>query len=308
MSGLFGLIAELLRRLVKNWPRKLVILLVATGLWWLIGSTTTTITQRSFVIPLTVEGVEGQDLAVGVPNVVDVSVSGPGPRIDRLRPDQLIATLDLTGASGDFDRRVEVQTPSEVRLQSVAPSNVIGFLESIAERRMPVEVAMTGSAPDGLLVRSAPSPGEVMLTGRQQQLAKVIRVLAVAELGGGDAPVLALDGAGAPVEGVMVAPSTVEIMTSSREVLYKAEVVVELERPSSAAVVSATLTRPTATVAGPPELLAELSTARGVVELPTGEPEPGSYTLPVRLELPAGVLALAGPEATVQFIADPLRP
>ena len=112
MNGIAGLARELALRLVRNWPRKVMALLAAAGFWWLVTTTTTTITQRNFSVPLLVEGVEEEDLAVGVPDFVDVGVSGPGPRIDRLRPDQIRATLDLAGAVGDFDRQIVVQTPN----------------------------------------------------------------------------------------------------------------------------------------------------------------------------------------------------
>jgi len=308
VSGILGLIKELLLRLVRNWPGKLVALLAAVGFWWLVSTTTTTITQRTFSIPLEVDGVEAEDLAVGVPDFVDVGVSGPGPRIDRLRPDQLRATLDLDGASGDFDRQVVVQTPQEVRLQSVSPSNVIGFVETVAERSAPVEVAVVGSPPDGVRLTTAPTPDRVTLTGRQQQLAQVVRVVAVVEPGGGEASVIPLDADDRPVGGVTVVPGTVDVAVATRDVLYTTEVLVDFQAPVAAALTSATLSRPTATVAGPPEALMRLQEVTGTVEPLTGEVAPGRYTLPVRLALPEGVVVLEAPTAMLQYATEPLQP
>lgn len=308
MSGLLGLIRELLQRLVRNWPRKLMALLAAFGFWWLVSTTTTTITQRTFSIPLEVDGVEAEDLAVGVPDFVDVGVSGPGPRIDRLRPDQLRATLDLNGASGDFDRQVVVQTPQEVRLQSVSPSNVIGFLETVAERSVQVEVAVVGSPPEGVLIRTAPTPSQVVLTGRQQQLAAVQRAVAFVEPAGGQATVIPLGENDQQVQGVTVVPSTVDVSVGSRDVLYTTELLVEFEPPVAAALVSATLSRPTVTVAGPPDVLMTLESVAATVEPMTGEIAPGRYTLPVRLALPEGVVATDPPTAVLQYVSEPLQP
>lgn len=308
MSGLLGLVGELLQRLVRNWPRKLVAILAAFGFWWLVSTTTTTITQRTISVQLEVDGVETEELAVGVPDFVDVSVSGPGPRIDRLRPDQLSATLDLTGASGDFDRQVVVQTPQEVRLQSVTPSNVIGFLESMAQRSVPVEVAVMGSPPEGVSIRTAPTPSQVVLTGRQQQLAAVVRAVALAEPAGGEATVVPLGADDQPVPGVTVVPATVDVAVGSRDVLYTTEVLVAFEPPVAAALVSAALSRPTVTVAGPPAALMQLEEVIGTVEPMTGEVAPGRYTLPVRLALPEGVVALDTPTAVLQYVNEPLQP
>lgn len=308
MSGFFGLLGELLRRLVRNWPHKAVAVLVAFGFWWVVTTTTTTITQRSFTIPLEVDGVEAQELAVGLPDVVDVSVSGPGPRVDRLRPDQIRATLDLNEASGEFDRQVVVQTPQEVKLLSVTPSNVIGFLETVAQRVMPVEVGLLDEPPPGTLVRTAPTPAQVVLSGRQQQLSAVARAVALAGPDGGEASVVTLDADGLPVPGVVVTPAKVEVVVSSREVLYVTDVLVELQPLQSPAIASVSLTRPTATIAGPPDSLAPLLTVPGSVEPLTGTVAPGRYTLPVRLDLPEGVVVLAAPAAVVQYVDEPLQP
>lgn len=308
MSGLIGLAKGLFGRLVRNWPRKLLAVLAATLFWWLVSTTTTTTTQRNFSVPLVVEGIEEEDLAVGVPDFVDVGVTGPGPRIDRLRPDQIRATIDLSGATGDFDRQVVVQTPQEVRFTSVSPTTVIGFVETTAQRTMSVEVAVVGSPAEGVLLRTAPTPSQVVLTGRQQQLAAVQRAIAMAGPAGGEAPVIAVDAQDRPVPGVTAVPSTVDVAVASRDVLYTTELLVDFRPPVSAALASAALSRPSVTVAGPPALLMNLEEVVGTVEPITEEVAPGRYTLPVRLELPAGVVALETPTAVLQFVAEPLEP
>lgn len=308
MSGLLGLAKELWQRLVRNWPRKLVALLAAAGFWWLVTTTTTTISQRTLSVNLEIIGVETEELAVGVPNYVDVSVSGPGPRIDRLTPDQLRATLDLAGVSGEFDSQVAVQVPPDLKLQGVSPSSVIGFMETEAQRSVPVEVAVAGAPPDGVSIKTAPTPSQVVLTGRQQQLAAVERAVAFSSPAGGTATVIPLGANDRPVEGVTVVPSTVEVSVGSREVLYTTDLLVRFEPPTAAALVNATLSRPTVTVAGPPEVLMTLEEVVGTVEPLTGEVAPGRYTLPVRLALPDGVVALEAPTATLQYVSEPLRP
>lgn len=308
MSGILGTAVELLRRLVRHWPRKAVAVLAALGFWWIVTTTTTTITQRSFAVPLQVEGVEAEDLVVGVPDFVEVSVTGPGPRIDRLRPDQIRATLDLDEASGEFDRQIVVQTPQEIELQNVTPSNVIGFLEVVAQRTVPVEVGLVGSPPEGTVVRTAATPSQVVLSGRQQQLAAVVRAVALVGPEGGTATVIPLDAGGNGVPGVSVEPPTVEVAVGNREVLYTTEVVIDFEPPAGAALASAALSRPTTTVAGPPEALMTLESVPGTVEPLTGDVAPGRYTLPVRLELPEGVVALNAPTAILQYVNEPLEP
>lgn len=309
MTGLAATLKALLQRLTRNWVPKAGSLVIAFLIWLFVTSSSASLTERSMFLPLQVDGVEEGFVPVGLPPTVAVSVSGPSLRVDRLTPDMLRASLDLTGTSGEFTEDVRVQAPQDIRVLRVEPAEVIGFLETITNSTVAVTVALTGDPPAGVLVEAEAEPAAVTLTGRSQVLDRVARVLAFAPaVGGGVARLVAVDAAGVPVPDVEFAPASVTVSVSTRPALVTREVVVELSAPSGPEVGAVTLNEPRVTVAGPPDVLAGLSSVPGTVDAPTGPLDPGRYTLPVRLALPEGVVAMQTPTATLQYVRQPLAP
>lgn len=307
MTGAWAALVALLQRLLRNWPSKLVSLLAAFVVWALVTSASTSITQRSFLLPLQVEGIDEGAVAVGVPEVVEVSVSGPSSRIDRLRADQLRATIDLSDATQNFERQIQVQAPGEIRLLHVNPEGVIGFLEQVARHDITVEVALLGTAPAGTELTGAAQPQRVTVSGRSQVLSQVTRAVAVAPARGGEVELLALDARGQPVTGVTFEPSSVTVTFTSTSVLRTKEVPLVFSPPQTPDLISVSLSSETVTVAGSPAALEALTGVAGTVEPPTVENATGRYTLPVRLTLPSGVVAVSTPTATLQYAPGPLR-
>lgn len=286
-----------------NWPQKLGALLLAFVMWLFVTTSSVTTTQRSLLVPLTVDGVEQSQVAVGVPKVVEVNVSGPSSRVDRLSPDDITATLDLTGLSGEFQQQINAQPPRGIQLVNVSPSDVIGFLETVGNRDMTLTVALGGSLPDNQLLSAGSDPDTVTLTGQEQLLQKVARVVVVAPAKEGrvqEHP-FAVDDAGVPMSNVKVSPSTVTVQVSARTAMVTKSVPIDLAPPSAPGLQQTTLSQPDATLAGPPGVLAGIDKVKGTVQPPTGNVDPGRYTLPVRLDLPEGVAALTTPTAVLRY-------
>ena len=298
---------NLLRRLTSlathNWPQKLGALALAFVMWLFVTTSSVTTTQRSLLVPLNVEGVKQSQVAVGVPQVIEVNVSGPSSRVDRLRPDSISATLDLSGLSGEFQQQINAQPPRGIHLVSVSPSDVIGFLETVGNRDVDVTVALSGAPPNDELLSVSSDPATVTLTGQDQVLQKVARVLvtAPAKEGSAQAHPFAVDAAGVPVANVKIRPDTVTVKVSARTAMVTKSVPVELTPPKAANLQQATLSQPQATLAGPASVLANLDSVKGSVQPPTGTVAAGRYTLPVRLDLPAGVAALSTPTAVLRY-------
>lgn len=298
-----SLARRLLAMLAHNWPQKLGSLAIAFVIWLFVTTSSVTTTQRSLLVPLTVEGVSQSQVAVGVPQVVEVNVSGPSSRVDRLRPENITATLDLSGLSGEFQRPISVQPPRGIRLVGVSPGDVIGFLETVGNRTMEVTVALSGSPPKDQLLSAAADPASVTLTGQDQNLQKVARVVAVAPARAGQAtshPV-AVDGSGVPVANVKVTPSTVTVHVQGQTALVTKSVPIDLTPPSAPNLEGAALTQPDVTLAGPATALSGIDRVKGTVQPPTGPVAAGRYTLPVRLDLPQGVAALSAPTAVLRY-------
>lgn len=309
MSGAWATLKAVLGRLARNWPTKLAAVGIAFLLWLFVTNSNTTTSQRGILLPLVVEGVAEDQVAVGLPSTVAVSVSGPSSRINRLTQEMLRATLDLNEVSGAFEQPITVQAPQEIEVESVEPALVIGFLESITSSSLAVQVALAGQRPQSALLDATASPATVTLTGRGQVLDTVQRAVAIAPAtGGGPAPVVVLDADGVPVAGVTVEPATVTVAVTTREALVTQEVDLRFEAPSGPGLVSAGLSSQTAVVAGTEAALEDLRTVTATVDAPTAGVDPGRYTLPVRLDLPEGVVALTTPTATLQYVREPLEP
>ncbi len=306
MSGIVAVLVALGHRLLRNWPSKLAALLVALFFWTIVTSSSTNTTQRSFLVDLEVDGVEASTVAVGVPATVEVSVSGLSSRVDRLRADQLRATLDLSDAATDFERRIQVQTPPDIRLLQVTPSDVIGFLEQVVRRAMPVEVALLGDPPPAVELDSSAEPATVSMQGRSQILDEVARVVALAPARGGDVELLALDTRGHPVSEVTFDPPSVTVTFTRTDLLRTKVVPLAFTPPAALTPQSVTLSAETVTLAGTPEALAAIESVAGTVDPPTEERAGGRYTLSVHLTLPSGVVALSVPTATLQYGDSPV--
>jgi len=294
---------RLLTTTVHNWPQKLGALVLAFVMWLFVTSSSVTTTQRSLLVPLTTDGVQQSQVAVGVPQVVEVNVSGPSGRVDRLRPDGITASIDLSGLSGEFQQQVSVQTPNGIRLVSVSPNQVIGILETVENRKIDVTVALSGSPPADQVLTLSADPGQVTLTGQQQALQKVAKVMAVvpAREGQSTAHPYPVDDAGMPVQSVKVSPSDVTVQVKARQALVSKRVPIDFTAPSAANLSDAALSQPDVLLAGPSDVMAGVSSVKGTVQPPTPPVDPGRYTLPVVLDLPQGVSALSNPTAVLRF-------
>lgn len=305
MTGPLAGIRRVGGMLLHHWPQKLGALALALVMWMFVTTSSVTTTQRSLLVPLTVEGVDASQVAVGVPDVVEVNVSGPSNRIDRLRPDNLRATLDLTGLNGEFQASIAVQPPPGVRLTGTTPSDVIGFLETVTSRSLSVTPALTGEPPQDQVLDVTSDPPSVTLTGRSQLLQRVARVVAAAPArpGSSDVRPVPLDASGVPVTDVKLSPDTVSLTVTARSALVTRTLPWTLNAPSAPTLADATPDQREVTVAGPADVLATLGELQGTVDPPTGTPAPGRYTLPVRFDLPDGVVVLGAPTAVLRYTA-----
>jgi YbbR domain-containing protein len=304
-------LAGLWRRLRHNWRLKLGALLLAVVLWLFISMDDTVIGQRTLRAPLKVEGLGSQQVVSGVPDTVEVRLSGPAHRVGALNPSGVDAVLDLRGVTGAFEQTVRVFPPQGIDLISVRPSEIWGSVEVLVEQPVPVEVALVGEPPEDVQLEARALPGAVVVVGPESQVARVARVLAPLQAAEGilTVPVYAVDEAGLPVPEVQVQPAEVELSVEAAPVLYTRRVPVAL-RPFSLRpleVRSATLSQPEALLAGSEAELAALERVRAMAILPEAL-GPGSHTLEVALELPEGITALEVPHLEVVLAAPPSAP
>ena len=96
--------------LLRDWPLKLVSLVLAVALWLLLVPAEKTVTVKSLTIPLeTLNVPAGLEIVEGPVATVDVTLRGPSRLLDGIGPSGLVARLDL-------ERRVVVDLLLERRV------------------------------------------------------------------------------------------------------------------------------------------------------------------------------------------------
>lgn len=306
-------LGALRRLLFDNAPRKLGALALAVAVWFFATSNDDTVAQRSLLVPIVVDGVRDNSVVVGVPAAVEVTLSGPLARIDRLRPESIEALLDLSGLSGDFSVQVIVAPPQGLSLERVVPNEVIGLVEAVELRTVPVLLHPIGFDSSEQQLRSSVRPEVATVRGRAAVVAQVSAVvvpITAAELAAASSdlrPGFAVDRNGLPIPEVNVAENRFELLWSIEPLWSLARVA----------------TLPPARDQGAWQLLDELPTSLGVagprgrleglapvvldVQWPTGTLQPGEYTLMVQARLPDGVVATESLELRARYApASPL--
>lgn len=222
-----------MRRLLHNWPQKLIALVLAALLWLFVSTSNSSITQKSLRVPLTVIGLNSNQVASGVPGEVEVTFSGPSSRVDLLKAGSFDAMLDLSNADGPFTKAVTVSSQQGITLERITPAQVEGTVETKMSKQVPVRIVFLGQgASDSQLTGSA-SPAQVEVSGPRRLLDRVSAVIAPTPPTAGKATVgvYAADADGNPLGGVGLEPRSVAVSVRAVPVLHTKEVAVELTPP-----------------------------------------------------------------------------
>lgn len=307
-----SLLVDLGRRLLHHWPRKLGALVAAVVVWLLVTNDPSVTAQRSLLVPLVVEGLAADRVAVGLPEFVEVTVTGESGRVDRLRPESFDAVLDLRDAVGAFQVLVLVAPPQGIALQRVVPSEVIGTIEAVTTVVVQVRVSVAGALDaDERLVASA-DPTQAEVRGRAALVAQVAAVVAPVAVedartaGALTVPPYAVDGDGRPVPEVTVAPAEVRVDLAVEAVRVERRVPLAVRAPAATGWGDLRTVPEDVLVTGPASVLDALAEIDAAVDLPTETPAGGRYTRPLTLALPAGVFALEAPTVSALFVPSTL--
>ncbi|CAN5888405.1 hypothetical protein BH24DEI2_BH24DEI2_05190 [soil metagenome] len=296
--------------LVNNWPQKLGALALAAFMWYFVNLSNTDISQGTFTVPVAVEGVSTDQVPSGVPETIEVIVSGPSRGVNRLTPERIDATLDLSGVSGSFQRPILVSVPQDISILNRIPSEAVGTVETVGLKTVPVEVGLLGGG-DGLLVPSY-APTTATVRGRSSVLERVAGVVATVqpEAGEQEVALYTVSDTGKPVSDPMLSvdPPVVTVNLTEAPILYTKTLPLSVVEPDLEPFVLASfaLSQDRVRVAGPKEVLDTLSEAPGSIQLDTPPTAAGEYTLQVSPQLPDGVAALE--TVSAQITLEPPAP
>ena len=117
----------MMNKLDKKWQLKIVCLLLAIILWFLIINEQNPVSEGSYTVPVVIENLDSQYITSNVPKTVYVRLSGPRNTIINVGPSDIKAYIDLADAQeGDMDVPIHVEIPSgtELKKQSMASAKL----------------------------------------------------------------------------------------------------------------------------------------------------------------------------------------
>lgn len=303
-------------RSIHNLGPKLLAVAVAVTLWFVATADRRANVEQGYDVPVTVRDTTGgrgegtratSDLN---PSTVRVTLSGRPERLRELRAGNIEAIVDVTGApEGSFTRPVTVAAPNGTTVSRKSPDTVQGFVDTQLTRTLPVVLSVV-TPPEASLPRYTVMPAEARVTGPGRVIVKVSTLVTSPESLGAaseqEVPLIALDEDGRPVEGVQTNPATVTVRRlDTGELPIKTLRVTLNEPPRTLRVTARSLQPSSVRVVAAPDLLARLREISGTVTY-----RPGSYSAPVRLDLPAGAQALEDVTVSlsVERVPDPESP
>lgn len=136
------------RVLFRNWPLKLVSIILAVVLWSAVANEPPV--ELAFQSPLEFRNMpKGLELSTEVPTSVQLRVSGPPSIVRPLTSQDLAVTLNLAGFNRAGERSFmltedDVAKPYGVRVVQIIPTQLSVRFEAQAQRELPITPRITG--------------------------------------------------------------------------------------------------------------------------------------------------------------------
>jgi YbbR domain-containing protein len=141
-------------RFLRDWPLKLVSLVLAVGLWLLLVPAEKSFSAKSLTIPLeTLNVPAGLEIVEGPAATVDVTLRAPKRLLDEIGPSGLAARLDLERATTlqqEYPLAASnVDVPNGAEVVKISPSKVTIKLERTAAATLEVHATLRGRPAPG---------------------------------------------------------------------------------------------------------------------------------------------------------------
>ena len=152
---------RLFRRVfVDDWVVKALALAITFALWLGVTGLRTPTRERLRNISLAVRVSNDIEITNSPVQEVDLVVTGDKRKIDQIKREDLVVSLDLTDAQpGDrtvkiSPENVNVELPTGIKLEEVQPNKIAVKLEQVEEREISVKADTEGSVADGFEIYS----------------------------------------------------------------------------------------------------------------------------------------------------------
>jgi YbbR domain-containing protein len=165
----------------RHFGLKVLALGLAVLLWMVVSGETTV--ERGLSVPLELqEFPSGLELQTKPPSTVDVRVRGGSGTLSRVAPVDIVAVLDLHGATAG--QRLFHLTPDQLRVPfgveivQITPTTVALVFERSASKQVPVVPAIDGKPAPGFIVGKITSdPASVEIVGPESSVKRAAAAL-----------------------------------------------------------------------------------------------------------------------------------
>ncbi|HOW84616.1 MAG TPA: CdaR family protein [Candidatus Aminicenantes bacterium] len=179
------------RRLTREWPLKLVSLVLALGVWLLLVPYEKVSSEKSLTIPLETRNVPaGLEIVERPPATVDITLRAANRLLDEIGPSALVARLDLDRASvpqQEYPLRTSmIAVPPGAEVIKISPSKVTIKLERTVAAALEVRATVQGKPAKGFHVEDVEvEPSSVAVQGPESRIrAKLAATTAPVDISG----------------------------------------------------------------------------------------------------------------------------
>ncbi len=293
------------KRLLNDWLAKLVALLLAIFLWSFVNSIQSAISQRNLTVPLS-PLIQPSQIATGIPDKVEIVVSGKSQLIKKLKVEDINVVLDLLELEGKFKETVHVAVPLGISLVKVNPKEVIGTVESLVKTSLPVKVSFLplNKTNYDFLFSADVFPQNVAALGTADLVEEAVAAIALTTAVEGDVkvPLYAANMSGQALSEINLRPSEVTLSVHKVPVLHSKElpIVVDFLRAENVKVQTSTLSKDTVVLVGANQQLENLTEVQANVNL--ARLGLGEHDIELNWILPEGVKVLEAPTVKLKLI------
>lgn len=139
---------------IDDWLMKLLALIITLALWFGVSGMREEITTRLENVTLKPRISNNLELTNPPPATVTLVVSGDRRKIEPIKTENLVVSLDLTTIeAGEHSiqltpENVNVELPTGVKLEEIQPNKIAVKLENAVEREIPVRAESDGNVAD----------------------------------------------------------------------------------------------------------------------------------------------------------------
>ena len=150
---------QMFRRVfLEDWGTKLVALGITAALWLGVTGLRAPVTKRFNNVSLNLSYSNEMEVTNSPINEVDVVVTGDKSKIDRLRREDLVVSVDLSEVKAGerviqlTPESVNVELPNGLKVEEIQPNKISVKLEPVAEREVEINPAIEGGPAEGFEV------------------------------------------------------------------------------------------------------------------------------------------------------------